>query len=99
MSLQIRDLKPEDKAQWLELWAGYLKFYQHQLSEEQTELSWQRLLHAKDGLHGVVAELDGQLVGLAHYFGHPQLGKRTETCISRTFSSRLQFAVVEWVSL
>jgi GNAT superfamily N-acetyltransferase len=75
MDLKIRDLEPEDKARWLELWRGYLRFYEQELSEEQTELSWQRLLHAKDGLHGVVAELDRQLVGLAHYFWTPSTWK------------------------
>jgi GNAT superfamily N-acetyltransferase len=71
MDLKIRDLTPEDKDQWLQLWAGYLSFYNHELSEEQTELSWQRLLHAQDGLHALVAESEGQLVGLAHYFWTP----------------------------
>lgn len=71
MDLKIRDPKPEDKAQWLELWDGYLAFYKQELSHQQTELTWERLLHAKDGLHAIVAELDGQLVGLAHYFWTP----------------------------
>lgn len=71
MDLRIRDLTSQDKDQWLELWAGYLAFYRHGLSEEQTELSWERLLHAKDGLHAIVAESEGQLVGLAHYFWTP----------------------------
>ena len=71
MNLEIRDLKPEDKSQWLELWEGYLEFYEQELSQEQTELSWGRLLHAQDGLHGVVAELGGKLVGFAHYFWTP----------------------------
>lgn len=71
MDLLLRDLRPEDKPQWLELWARYLLFYEQELSEEQTELTWQRLLHAKDGLHAVVAEVDSQLVGLAHYYWTP----------------------------
>ena len=71
MNLAIRELKPQDKTQWLELWDGYLNFYQQELSEAQTELSWQRLLHAKDGLHAIVAEHDAKLVGLAHYFWTP----------------------------
>ena len=71
MNLAIRELKPHDKTQWLELWDGYLNFYQQELSEAQTELSWQRLLHAKDGLHAIVAEHDAKLVGLAHYFWTP----------------------------
>lgn len=71
MTLKIRDLAPQDKTQWLELWTGYLDFYEKELSEAQTDLSWERLLHAKDGLHAIVAEHDGKLVGLAHYFWTP----------------------------
>ena len=71
MDLLLRDLEEADKPRWLELWAGYLKFYEQELSQEQTELTWQRLLHAKDGLHAIVAESAGDLVGLAHYYWTP----------------------------
>lgn len=56
-----------DKAEWQPLWHGYLEFYQHPLSEAQTELTWSRLVDESFGMHGLVAELNGQLVGLAHY--------------------------------
>ena len=55
MELLLRPLKPTDKPQWLELWAGYLTFYEHELSPEQIELSWQRLLNSSDGLNALVA--------------------------------------------
>lgn len=71
MDLLLRELKPEDKPQWLKLWAGYLTFYEQELSQEQTELTWQRLLHARDGLHAIVAQSAGELVGLAHYYWTP----------------------------
>jgi GNAT superfamily N-acetyltransferase len=71
MDLVLRKLTPVDKPQWLELWAGYLAFYEHELSPEQTELSWQRLLNGSDGLNALVAEQAGKLVGLAHYFWTP----------------------------
>ena len=68
MELVLRKLTPADKPQWLELWAGYLTFYEQELSPEQTELSWQRLLSSVDGFNALVAEQAGELVGLAHYF-------------------------------
>jgi GNAT superfamily N-acetyltransferase len=71
MELTLRSLTESDKSHWLELWNGYLTFYEQALSDEQTELSWQRLLHSEDGLHAIVAELDGKLVGLAHHFWTP----------------------------
>jgi ribosomal protein S18 acetylase RimI-like enzyme len=71
MTLELRSLKEEDRAGWLALWSGYLEFYKQELSDEQTAITWQRLLHSQDGLHAIVAEQDGQLVGLAHYFWTP----------------------------
>ena len=78
MDLLLRDLDEADKPQWLKLWAGYLKFYEQELSLEQTELTWQRLLHAKDGLHAIVAESAGELVGLAHYFWTPSTWQKNK---------------------
>jgi GNAT superfamily N-acetyltransferase len=78
MDLVLRKLTPVDKPQWLELWAGYLAFYEHELSPEQTELSWQRLLNGSDGLNALVAEQAGKLVGLAHYFWTPSTWQQNQ---------------------
>ena len=67
MTAVIRSVAASDRADWDTLWAGYLEFYQTQLSEAQTELTWQRLLDDMHGLNGLVAEVDGRLVGLAHF--------------------------------
>jgi GNAT superfamily N-acetyltransferase len=63
----IRSVAADDRASWDVLWGGYLEFYKTELTETQTELTWQRLLDDEHGLNGLVAELDGQLVGLAHF--------------------------------
>ena len=67
MTLNIRALESTDRQQWDALWDGYLTFYKADISAEQTELTWARLLDPGFGLHGLVAESDGRLVGLAHY--------------------------------
>jgi GNAT superfamily N-acetyltransferase len=71
MELLIRQLVPTDKENWLVLWRGYLEFYAQELSEEQTELSWERLLNSQDGLNALVAISGEELVGLAHYYWTP----------------------------
>lgn len=71
MAINLRELTAEDKPAWLELWAGYLAFYEHPLPAQQTELTWQRLLNSEAGLTALVADLDGEVVGLAHYFWTP----------------------------
>ena len=60
-------LQQSDRRRWNALWDGYLEFYETVLSAEQTELTWARLLDPSSGIDGIVAELDGQIVGFAHY--------------------------------
>jgi len=62
----FRKISKDDKPVWLKLWAGYLEFYQHELTAEQTELTWQRFFDQKFNLWAFVAERDGEVVGLAH---------------------------------
>ena len=66
MSL-VRPLKAEDKSQWTPLWQGYLEFYKTELSDEQSELTWQRLLDKDFNLHCLVVEVDGKIQGITHY--------------------------------
>jgi GNAT superfamily N-acetyltransferase len=63
----IRSVAADDRAGWDALWAGYLEFYKTELAPEQTELTWQRLLDDEHELNGLVAEVDGRLIGLAHF--------------------------------
>ncbi len=67
MTASIRPLTVSDRPEWDSLWAGYLEFYKTELSDEQTDLTWQRLLDEDFGIHGLVAEVDGDLVGMAHF--------------------------------
>lgn len=63
----IRAIIDSDRAAWDSLWAGYLAFYKTELTKEQTDLTWSRFLDEDFGLHALVAELDGVLVGFAHF--------------------------------
>ena len=63
----VRPLKAADKSQWLPLWDGYLEFYRTQLSDEQTELTWTRLLDEGFNLYCLVVEVDGAIKGITHY--------------------------------
>lgn len=67
MNFSIRPVRADDREQWNPLWQGYLDFYETELSDGQTELTWNRLIDEKFGMFGLVAEVDGRLVGLAHY--------------------------------
>ena len=66
MSL-VRELTDSDRSQWDPLWQGYLQFYETKLSQEQSELTWKRLLDPTYNLHCLVAVLEGKIEGITHY--------------------------------
>ncbi|HEX4117983.1 MAG TPA: GNAT family N-acetyltransferase [Rhizomicrobium sp.] len=73
-AFSVRPVVPSDYAQWLPLWDGYNAFYGRSgataLPKAMTELTWARFLDEQEPMHALVAEADGQLVGLAHYLFH-----------------------------
>jgi GNAT superfamily N-acetyltransferase len=69
--LLIRSIAPTDFDQWLPLWQGYNLYYgRPALPEEITNTTWSRFFTANDPIHAIVAEKDGQLLGLVHYLFH-----------------------------
>lgn len=71
MSVIVRELRAEDEPQWRELWTGYLEFYETSVPEDVYRTYFQRLLgDDPQDYHGLVAEKDGELIGLTHYLFH-----------------------------
>jgi GNAT superfamily N-acetyltransferase len=71
VSLIIRPLEASDEVEWRRLWKAYLAFYETELPEEIYATHFARLLgDDPQDFHGLVAELDGRLVGLTHYVFH-----------------------------
>jgi GNAT superfamily N-acetyltransferase len=67
MSEIVRQPTHSDHEDWLNLWRQYLVFYEHELTDQQTELTWQRLLSQDGPVYGIVVERDGAVIGFAHY--------------------------------
>ena len=80
MTISVRPLKAEDKSRWLELWNGYLTFYETSLSNEQTELTWKRLMDSNYGVVGLMAEKDGAMVGITHFMFRPSTWAPKDYC-------------------
>jgi len=78
--VQIRSVRASDRAQWDELWRGYLRFYRQRLAEEITDLTFARLVDGGQQPHGLVAQLDDRLVGFANYLFHRSSWSPTEVC-------------------
>ncbi len=70
LATPVRALHADDRSRWNFLWDGYLKFYQHALAPEITELTWQRLIDPAFPLLGLVALDSEQVIGFVHYHFH-----------------------------
>ena len=79
MSITIRPITLSDKSRWLELFREYVIFYKSKVSDEQFELTWQRI-HSDFNIYGLIAELDGQIVGIAHYMFRPSTWDVEDFC-------------------
>lgn len=73
-TVTIRPVRRDDFAAWLPLWNGYNAFYGRSgptaLAEDITHTTWQRFFDDGEPVHALVAERDGQLIGLTHYLYH-----------------------------
>ena len=79
----ITPLRPEDKPRWVELWRGYLDFYETSLPPEIYERTWQRLIATESPIRGLGARLGGDkapLVGIVHYLFHAHAWSTREVC-------------------
>jgi GNAT superfamily N-acetyltransferase len=80
MSLIVRSITPTDRDAWLALWRDYLTFYETVLPESTTEVTWRRLFEESEPVHGLVAERDGEVVGIVHYIFHRSTWLETPAC-------------------
>jgi GNAT superfamily N-acetyltransferase len=73
-SVVVRNVVHQDYDQWLPLWIGYNAFYGRSgataLAPEVTAMTWSRFFDAYEPVHALVAESDGELLGLTHYLFH-----------------------------
>ncbi len=77
----IRSLAPQDAPVWRKLWTGYLDFYETSVSEEVYATTFARLMGDVPGdPNGIVAEIDGSVVGLVHYLMHRHTWKIEDIC-------------------
>ena len=82
--LTIRPAQPADFPQWKPLWDAYNAFYGREgttaLPDETTRLTWARFFDGYEPVHALVAERDGQLLGLVHFIFHRTTIAPTSNC-------------------
>ena len=82
MIVRVRRLDAKDKAAWLPLFKAYIEFYKSTVADDVIEVTWQRLLSGKEGVHiGFVAvdEKDTP-IGIAHVLFHRSTWSPTWYC-------------------
>ncbi|MNZ66021.1 Acetyltransferase (GNAT) family protein [compost metagenome] len=68
--IEIRPVTADDHAAWLQLWQGYQRFYNTEINEETSAVTWQRFLDPAEPMHAALAWQDGQAVGMVHWIFH-----------------------------
>jgi GNAT superfamily N-acetyltransferase len=80
----VRSISKADFDAWLPLWDGYNAFYGRTgataLPMEITQTTWQRFFDIYEPVHALVAERDGELLGLAHYLYHRSTIQLAPSC-------------------
>ena len=70
-ALEVRTLQDSDRDDWTALWTAYLDFYGTSVPSDTFATYFDRLLGADpQDFNGLVAVIDGKLVGLTHYRYH-----------------------------
>ena len=82
--IEVRPVTAADHAGWRPLWDGYNAFYgragETALAEHVTATTWQRFFDPAEPMFALVAEHDGQLVGLAHALFHRSMTRIEPVC-------------------
>ncbi|OOG42148.1 GNAT family N-acetyltransferase [Rhodanobacter sp. C05] len=83
-NVAIRSVRQEDFPAWKLLWDGYNAFYGRSgptaLPADITPMTWSRFFDAYEPVHALVAESEGQLLGLAHFLYHRSTTQLGPSC-------------------
>ncbi len=82
--IHVRPLTDADREHWEPLWLGFQEHYGRvgadALPTEVTETTWQRFHDPDEPIRGLVAELDGRVVGIAHVIFRRSTSSVADVC-------------------
>ena len=68
----IRYLEQNDKENWEKLYIGYANFYKTSMNREILDTLWSWIHNDNHIVNGICYELEGKIVGIAHYRTMPR---------------------------
>lgn len=80
VTLEIRPLTPADRKAWDPLWHGYLVFYEEDLPDAVTDVTWARFFDDAEPMGAIGAFIDGNLIGFCHHLFHRSTWSPTRYC-------------------
>lgn len=82
--ITIRPAAAEDYPEWRVLWDGYNAFYGRSgrtaVPEEICATTWRRFFDPAEPLRALVAEVEGEIAGIAHYLFHRSTNHLEHLC-------------------
>jgi GNAT superfamily N-acetyltransferase len=83
-SILVRPVAQDDHDAWRPLWDGYNAFYGREgataVAEHITQTTWQRFFDPGEPMFALVAEVQGEVVGLAHALFHRSMTRIEPVC-------------------
>ncbi|WOE31742.1 MULTISPECIES: GNAT family N-acetyltransferase [unclassified Acinetobacter] len=68
--IQVIPVQQQDYAQWLDYWRAYQEFYQVCLSDDVTQMTWQRFFDETVPIYAAVIKQHERILGFVHYVIH-----------------------------
>lgn len=82
--IATRQITAQDYVAWKPLWDGYNAFYGRHgdtaLADEITQATWARFLDPNEPMVAIVAEIDGEIVGITHCIFHRSTSRMALVC-------------------
>ena len=79
-TVQIRPVEADDHSAWLPLWQTYQRFYETQIDEQVSAVTWQRMLDPAEPINAALAWVDGKAVGMVHWIYHRSCWTTENSC-------------------
>ncbi|MGX1124361.1 N-acetyltransferase family protein [Pseudomonas sp. HLS-6 TE3448] len=79
-TVQIRPVEADDHSAWLPLWQAYQRFYETQIDEQVSTVTWQRMLDPAEPINAALAWVDGKAVGMVHWIYHRSCWTTENSC-------------------